>query len=345
MNRSGFYSTDELQQSLDRFPRVQLANLPTPLEKCRRLSKYLSKNTNEPIIYIKRDDLTESSMSSGNKLRHMEFRLGDDFAKNCDTYLYADYSNSGRAAAIGCAKAGMSYIQVVSSERLPNVRSNLLLSSILGAKLRYVNPGTNPREETYEETNRIEQGLIETGHKSYRIQAMPWYHQSAVISYLQAAIELDSQLKDLRIMNPHIFLVTGHSHVGLQLASKLLGLRWEITSIAVGQSFESPALPFENWSKQVSNLIGLPAELNLAEMTVNFDYVEPGYHHPSNKSLNAVKVMGNVEGVFLDPMYTGKAMATLIDYVISDSVKPNQSLVFLHTGGHPMLFDVESIGP
>ena len=345
MNRSGFYSTDELQQSLDRFPRVQLANLPTPLEKCHRLSKYLSKNTNEPTIYIKRDDLTESSMGGGNKLRHMEFRLGDALAKNCDIYLYTDYSNSGRVAAIGCAKAGMPYVQVVSSERLPNVRSNLLLSSILGAKLHYVNSGTNPKEEAFKETNIIEQELIETGHKPYRIQAMPWYHQSAVISYLQAAIELDSQFKDLGIMNPHIFLVTGHSHVGLQLASKLLGLRWEITGIAVGQSFESPALPFENWSDQVSNLIGLPVALKLTEMTVNFDYVEPGYHHPSNKSLNAVRVMGNAEGIFLDPMYTGKAMAALIDYAISDSVKPDQTLVFLHTGGHPMLFDIESIGP
>ena len=173
-------------------------------------------------------------------------------------------------------------------------------------------------------------------HIEYR--PMPWFHHSGVISYLLAALELEAQFQERNIGRADIFMVAGHRQTGLQLAAKLLGLGWRVTGVAQAFEHERPR-SVADWSRQVVDLLGLPVDLASDDIKVVYDYAAPGFHKPSEASRKAVELVGRTEGVALDPMYTGKAMAALIDYVSSGSVDPDTAIVFIHTGGLPMLFD------
>ncbi len=330
-------SSEQLRQVVEQLPRVKLAHLPTPLQECPRLTKELSPAETGPTFYIKRDDMTGLGMG-GNKFRHLEFRLGDALSRGCDTYVYMDDANAGRATAAACARVGMRFIQVVPSDRPRNVQTNLFLSRIFGAELHYVEPGDDPRTKAHEKAAILERELRKTGRRPYRIQAMPWFNQSAVISYLLAALELEAQFQDRGIGKAHIFIVAGHSQAGLQLAAKLLGLDWAVTGVAVGQAFETEQ-PMADWSREVAELLVLPTYLDSDDISVVFDFAAPGFHRPSEASRKAVELAGRTEGVALDPMYTGKAMAAMIDCVRSGTVEPDTAVAFIHTGGLPMLFD------
>ena len=333
--------SEQLKQAVERFPRVSLAHLPTPLDECPRLAKELTPGEAGPALYIKRDDMTGLGMG-GNKARHLEFHLGDALSKGCDTFIYVDDANAGRLTAAACARVGMKFIQVVPADRPPALQTNLFLSRVFGAELHYVEPSDDSWTKAYEKADAIEQELRRKGRRPYRIQTMPWFHHSGVISYLLAALELETQFQERDIGKADIFVVAGHSQTGLQLAARLLGLEWKVTGVAQAFEHERPR-SVGDWSRQIVELLGLPVGLSPDDINVVYDYAAPGFHKPSKASRDAVELVGRMEGVALDPLYTGKAMAALIDYVRSGAAEPDTAVVFIHTGGVPMLFDSQDV--
>ena len=332
-----YMSVDELLDVVERLPRARLAHLPTPLESCPRLARELSPSGGGPAVYVKREDLTGPGLG-GNKMRHLEFRIGDALAQGCDTFIYVDDANAARSTAAACAKAGMRYIQVVPSQEPSAPTANLALSRILGAEIHYAPVTGRLRTEAHEMAATIEDRLRGEGRKPYRLQAMPWFDLSGVVSYLLAGVELKRQLEQEGIEEAHFFMVTGHSHAGLQLAAKILGLSWAVTGVGVAQVFE-PEYPMSEWSRQVAEMLELPTSLTPDEVLTDYGHSAPGYHLPSTESVAAVEIAGRTEGLILDPAYTGKAMAALIDHMRSGALDPDSTVIFIHTGGIPMLFD------
>ncbi len=330
-------TADEVRAAIAALPRTRLAHLPTPLEKCPGLAAALAPDGRGPAVYVKRDDLTGLGVG-GNKIRHFEFRVGDALAAGCDTMIYVDDANAGRAAAAACARAGLRYVQIVPVGDPPPSESNLMLSRIMGAELHFV-PVSGPRRpEAHELAAELESALRRQGSRPYRLQALPMFDLSGVVAYMLATLELAEQLAHAGIEPAHIFTVTGHGHAGLHYAAKLLGLPWTVTGVGIDQVFE-PDVPIAGWAARVAGLLALPECLANEDIEVDSRYAAPGYHQPSEASLEAVKLAARTEGLLLDPAYTGKAMAALIDHVRSGAADPGTPVVFIHTGGLPMLFD------
>ncbi len=337
MTPDPYVSADQLRSAIDALPRTRLAHLPTPLEECRGLAGALALDGRGPAVYVKRDDLTGLGIG-GNKVRHFEFRIGEALAKGCDTLIYVDDANAGRAAAAASAKAGLRYVQVVPVGTPAPSAANLTLSRVLGAELHYV-PVSGPRRvEAHEFAADVEDRLRREGRRPYRVQAWPMFDLSGVVSYMLAALELAGQLTQAGVDSARLFTVTGHGHAGLYYAAKLLGLSWSVTGVGVGQVFE-PDRPLVEWAARASELLALPACLSDEEIEIDLRHAERGYHLPSGESIEAVKLVARTEGILLDPAYTGKAMAALIDHVRSGGGGSGTAVVFVHTGGLPMLFD------
>ena len=328
---------DQLRSAIDALPRTRLAHLPTPLDECPRLARALVPDGRAPAVYVKRDDLTGLG-TGGNKVRHFEFRIGDALASGCDTLIYVDDANAGRAAAAASARAGLRYVQVVPVGTPPPSNANLMLSRISGADLHFV-PVSGPRRiEAHQFAAEIEANLRREGRRPYRMQALPMFDLSGVVSYMLAALEMADQFSEAGIGRANLFTVTGHGHAGLHYAAKLLNLPWSVRGVGVDQAFE-PDRPLAEWAARVAELLSLPARLTDEEIVIDSHYAAPGYHQPSNESIEAVKLAARTEGLILDPAYTGKAMAALIDHVRSGAAAPGTAIVFVHTGGLPMLFD------
>ncbi len=335
MSQQAYITPEELRSALASLPRVSLAQLPTPLEECPRLSGALSPSGTGPRIFIKRDDLTGQALG-GNKVRHLEFRVGDALARGCDTYIYADKANAARATAAACAKVGMRCLLIVPGHRDTPLQGNLLLAHMLGAELVFLD---NPdRQNAQEEVRALEERLRQDGRKPYPVQQLPAFHLSGVASYLEVTLELEQQLREQGIDRAHFYLVNGHSHVGLQLGAKLLGLPWRVTGVAVGQNFERD-LPLADWSRRAADHLGLSTSLATEEIDTTFDYEGPGYGVVTEACVAAIKLAASTESIILDPAYTGKAMAALIDHIRQGKIAPDETVVFIHTGGIPILFE------
>ena len=335
MSQQSHISSQDVRSALEKLPRVPLANLPTPLEECPRLSEALSPGGKGPRIFIKRDDLTGQALG-GNKVRHLETRLGDALARGCDTFIYADKSNAARATAAACAKLGMRCVLLVASHRDIPLQGNLLMARVLGAELVFLE-STDPMK-ALAEVPVVEKRLREEGRKPYALQQLPWFDISGVASYLQAALELDQQLRDRGIDRSHFYLVAGHSQIGLQLYGKLLGLHWKATGVLIGQPNEADRA-WADWCRTAVDHMGFPTSLSLDEIDIAFACGPEEYAVPTEAGAEAIKLTARTESVILDPTYTGKAMSVLIDHVRRGKVDPDEALVFVHTGGIPVLFE------
>ena len=326
---------EQIQKALAAQPRVSIAHLPTPLEECPQLARALSGGEGGPRIFIKRDDLTGQAMG-GNKVRHMEFRIGDALAHGADTFIYADANNAARATAAACAKFGLRCVLLVRGQRPDQFQGNMLLASVLGADLEFLD--TEDRDEAAVRVAKVRERLEGEGRKPYALQELPMYHMSAIYGYLNAALELRAQLEEKGVHRAHFYMVNGHSQVGLHMGAKLMGLDWSFTGVAVGQHFEVDR-PLADWSKTAAGHLGFDQSLDPGEIETTFDYVGPHHGVVTPEGVEAIRMTAATESVILDPAYTGKAMAALIADVRRGRFSQDDVLVFVHTGGIPMLFE------
>ena len=323
--------------NLARFPRVRLAHLPTPLERLDNLTRELCG----PEIWIKRDDCTGLS-TGGNKTRKLEFLMAEARDQHADIVMTqgATQSNHARQTAAAAAKLGMA-CHILLEDRTGRVdtdytnNGNVLLDVLHGATIerRAANPDMNGELEKVADAAR---------RKGRKVYAIPGGGSNATgaLGYVDAAMELVTQANGLGLRIDHLVTATGSAGTHAGLVAGLVGIRSGIPTLGIGVR-----APKEKQEDNVFKLacataekLGSPGIVKREHVVANCDYVGKGYGFPAPSTLEAISMAARLEGLLLDPVYSGKAMAGLIDLVRKRFFKQGEVIVFLHTGGAAGLF-------
>ena len=326
-------SRDELRSKIDSLPRVPIASIPTPLQEAEGLSRELGAR-----ILIKRDDMTGLALG-GNKVRHMDFCMADALSKGADVSVNVNAWMSNNSRIIGAAsrRVGMDYICVAPGSAHRPIQGNLLIQKLLGAELHLLE--TSDTEEVAGFVEDLEGKLRSEGRTPYNHLREHMSRSSAVISYMEATLEIADQLEALGIDGPvNIYIASGGAQSGLQLAAQALGLPWRVRGILVGTPQES-FVDVVTWSNNALEHLGLAERVKWGDIEQIGDYVGPGYAKVSPEGADAIRMVAGLEGVILDPVYTGKVMAALMDHARSGELGPEDTALFVHTGGIPELFN------
>ncbi len=317
---------------LDQFPRVRLGNLPTPLEHAPRLTAALGG----PDIWIKRDDLTGLALG-GNKTRKLEFVLAEALTQGADVVLTTGgpQSNHARQTAAACARLGLRCVLVLRGDPTVARQGNLLLDDLLGAEVRILNIA---REERAAAMASIADELRLQGHRPYVIPLGASTGLGA-LGYVAAAQELAAQIRQAGLDVDAVILCSssGGTHAGLLVGRSLCGESWPVWGISNDDARAGLTKAVARVAAEATSLLGM-ASLPDGEIIVYDEYIGPGYGIMTDACREAMGLVAQTEGVLLDPVYTGKAMAGLIGLVRQGVLKRGQTVVFVHTGGVPALF-------
>ena len=327
---------------LSRFPRIRLGHLPTPLEPMDNLSSELGG----PRIWIKRDDCTGLS-SGGNKTRKLEFLMADAKAKGADIVITqgATQSNHARQTAAASAFLGLG-CEILLEDRTGseapayNVNGNVLLDQLHGAPVRKLKGGTNMALAMEERADE----LRSKGLNPYIIPG-GGSNEIGALGYVNCAFELMSQAYEMGLVIDHIVHATGSSGTQAGLAVGLAGLTSGIPLLGIGVRApkEKQEQMVFDLAKRTAEFIGSGITVARDQVVANCDYVGQGYGLPTSAMVNAVKLVAQTEGILLDPVYSGKGMAGLIDLVEQGQFNGCENIVFIHTGGSAALFGYPDI--
>lgn len=326
-------SRAQLRELIARQPRVEFATWPTPLEPLPNLSKYLQG----PRIYLKREDLTGLGLG-GNKTRVLEFRMADALAQDCDCVVAGldVQSNSARQLTAAANRLGLQVYLVLQGTQPTAIQGNLLVNSILGAHVEFLSDPTDAalRDSLKEVTG----SLRARNRRPYVMNTHPGFELASALASAMCAIECREQLETLDGTIDYIFASSrGKGQSGLVLASTALQDGVRVVGIAAGRGSQAPERTARIVSR-VAETLGLRLHCSEEEIVNEEDYAGEGYGIPSGPAMEAILLMARTEGVLLDPVYTGKALAGLIDHVRSGRVPKEATVVFVHTGGTPALF-------
>ncbi|WP_231446792.1 D-cysteine desulfhydrase [Brevibacterium zhoupengii] len=322
---------------LSQFPRRRYTEGPTPVEFLPRLSSHLGG----PRIYVKRDDLLGLA-SGGNKTRKLEFLIADALAKGSDTIITtgAVQSNHCRLTLAAAVKEGLR-CRLVLEERVegsydPDASGNNLLFKLLGADQITVVPGGTDLDESM---SSVAENVRKDGGTPY---VVPGGGSNALgaLGYVSCAQEIMQQSFDSGLTFDHILCSSGSggTHAGLVAGCAENGSTTQITGISVRAEKHAQEAKILGLANAVSILGGGGGDIPATEVTVRDDYVGPGYSLPTPEMTAAIQLFARTEGILLDPVYTGKTAAGLIDLVQSGKFEPEQNLLFIHTGGSPALY-------
>jgi L-cysteate sulfo-lyase len=322
---------------LARFPRVKLAHLPTPLEPMERLSKHLGG----PRLWIKRDDCTGLS-SGGNKTRKLEFLMGEALAMGCDTVITqgATQSNHARQTAAAAAKLGLECHILLEDRtgfdsREYTLNGNVLLDRLHGAQVSKRASGVDMNAEM----ESLAAGLRDKGKRPYVI---PGGGSNVVgaLGYANCALELVAQANEMRLVIDHVVHATGSTgtQAGFVAGLSVINAGIPTLGISVRAARDKQEEAVFALAAATAQRVGAAGAVKREQVVANSDYVGQGYGLPTEGMVEAVKMLAQQEGILLDPVYTGKAMAGLIDLVRKGHFEKDSDIVFLHTGGSVGLF-------
>lgn len=335
MQTQAMITRDDLRARIDALPRVQLAHLPTPLERCSRLAEALGA----PEIWIKRDDLTGLAFG-GNKTRQLEFVFADILAKGADTVVAGAYTQSNWCRQItGAArKLGLEVsLVLLHGEKGPALQGNLLLDRLMGADVTVVDLDTMERLTPVLEAKRDE--LRRAGRKPYLVA--PFALDELVlgaIGYVNAALELDAQLEAAGLDPDWLYLCGANmTPAGMALGLRALGRRTRVVNVAPIAWSEPRAVDIARIASATARRLGLNLRIAPEDIQSHDDYIGERYGVVTAAGREAMQLVARTEGIILDPVYSSKAMAGLIDHVRTGRIGQGP-VVFLHTGGTPALF-------
>lgn len=327
--------------AFDQIPRLILAHLPTPLEHARRLSAELGIE-----LMIKRDDCTGLA-GGGNKARKLEYLLADAKQLGADTLVTIGglQSNHARQTAAAAARFGFGCELVLQDVAgTPDndyaTNGNMLLNRVLGAGIHQV-PLTGDCQQ-YAAT--LLATLQQQGKQPYLIP-VGGSNATGSLGYVRCALELAEQLRQLGKLPQQIILATGSAgtQAGLLAGLMLAGLDIPVLGITVSRPAAQQQQLVLQLLQQVLPLLGLDPALAQGKVHANGDYYGAGYGITTAATLSAMQQTARAEGILLDPVYTGKAMAGLIDLCQRGIIAQGSSLLFLHTGGSQALPAYESV--
>lgn len=318
---------------IENLPRLPLAILPTPLDDAPRLSEQLGVR-----VLIKRDDLTGFALG-GNKVRKLEFLVADALAQNADVLVTGGgpQSNHARVTAAAARKAGLDVTLIFFGEPPAEVNGNLLLDDLLGAEIVYTH--TDDRSQTEPTMERVAQELRKQGHKPYLIPrggSTPL----GCVSYILAVQELLEQLEARRIKADAMFVATGScgTHAGILAGLDFCGAAIPLYGITVSRSADESGARIKALLKETAEFLGRPPVPAEREIILKDAYLGAGYGIITPEAREAINQVARLEGIFLDPVYTGKAMAGMMDLARRGEIARDSTIVFWHTGGAPGLF-------
>ncbi|MDY0881359.1 D-cysteine desulfhydrase [Dongia soli] len=321
---------------LDQFPRFPLAHLPTPLEPLTRLQAALGG----PRLYIKRDDCTGLA-TGGNKTRKLEFLIGDALAQKATTVISEGgiQSNHVRQTAAAAAKAGLK-CHLVLERNVPIDRpvytagGNLLLDRLLGATIHYCDPG----ETRATRSVKVMEEVRRAGEAPYYI---PTGGSNAIGArgYAASMVELEQQAGSQGLRIDHIVVASGSggTQAGLILGKAVTQSKATIIGIDVDHDPEPLMAAVRKIVQEGAAELGL-GKIADEDFQLIPGYAAPGYGMPNAGMIEAVELLARLEGILLDPVYAGKAMAGLIDMVRRGRFGSEETVAFIHTGGTPALF-------
>jgi D-cysteine desulfhydrase family pyridoxal phosphate-dependent enzyme len=328
------YSTTEEEMKreiMNQIHRLHFAHLPTPIEELPRLSDHLAG----PRILVKRDDQTGLAFG-GNKTRKLEFLVAEAQEQGAKTLISAGaiQSNHCRQTAAAAARYGFECTLVLTGD-LPNEPSaNLLLDTLFGAKIIAV-PDRKDRDRILQETF---DNAVAEGKKPYLV---PYGGSSSTgaLGYAFAMEELMKQLKDFRSLDYIIFgTSSGGTHAGLVLGQRMFGFNGKVLGISIDESEKWLKKNVSALASSASERLGERIEFTQADVLANADYCEAGYGVLTDAEREAVNLFAKYEGLLLDPVYTGRAAAGMIDLIRVGFFKTDETVLFWHTGGQPALF-------
>jgi D-cysteine desulfhydrase family pyridoxal phosphate-dependent enzyme len=321
----------------EQFPRSRLAFLPTPLEPLARLSRHLGG----PEIWIKRDDQTGLA-TGGNKTRKLEFLLADALDKNADTLITTGgpQSNHARQTAAAAARAGLRAILALTGQAPAQINGNLLLDELLGAEVRWL--GDVSWGDLPARVEEIAAGERQAGYQPYVI---PLGGSSPVgaLGYVMAMQELMEQCAAQHVEFDRIVIASSSAGTqsGLLVGAELFGFKGQITGISIGEPAEELHKRLRKLIPGLVSLLRVSAKVPSARIQVTDRYLGAGYAVVGDAEREAVRMMASLEAVLVGPVYTGRALAGMLDMIRRGEIAPAERVLFWHTGDTAALFAYE----
>jgi D-cysteine desulfhydrase family pyridoxal phosphate-dependent enzyme len=315
---------------MNAIPRLRFAHLPTPIEPLPRLTTALKG----PRLWVKRDDQTGLAFG-GNKTRKLEFLVAEAQAHGAHTLITAGavQSNHCRQTAAVAARFGFHCILVLSGDKPAALSGNLLLDHLFGAQIIW----TVPEQRQYVLQEIFEQAW-QTGQRPYKIP-VGGSNATGAAGYAYAIQELMQQCTPTDLPDWIVFSTSsGGTQAGMVTGARLFSFPGKI----LGITNDEPALELSahvaSLASQTCDLLGEPHHFQPQDIFVNDSFLGAGYGVLGEQELEAIHLFATMEGLLLDPVYTGRAAAGLIELCRSGFFKPDEKVLFWHTGGAPALF-------
>ncbi len=322
----------QIQEQLAQFPRVQLANLPTPLEPLPRLTDALEG----PQIFVKRDDLTGLAFG-GNKTRQLEFVMAHALQAKPEVLVTGAniQSNWSRQATAAAVKMGIPIVLVLRNSDMQEIQGNVLLDLWMGAEVHFVNEPDMTRMQQHIDDMVAE--LRAQGKRAFKLDS--WSPLTA-IAYVNMMCELQAQCDAQNISPTRLWLAAaGPTQAGIVLGARLLDWNLRVTGVAPLRWTNAPMQDITaDVANQAAEMLGADVRIAPSEIEDLDNYIGAGYAIPLREGLEAMRLAARTDALLLDPVYTSKAMAGLIDHVKRGELTRDDTVIFLHTGGSPANF-------
>jgi D-cysteine desulfhydrase family pyridoxal phosphate-dependent enzyme len=329
--------------NLDIQPRIPLARTPTPLHEAERLRAALGGPDVCPRILLKRDDLTDLALG-GNKARKLEYLFGDARRQGATAVVTTGgpQSNHARMTAAAARLLGMEVTLVLGAGvDTPADQGNLLLDRLLGADVRFAREGDGMTADEAEiaAIGEAMRDLEAKGRRPYLVE-LGGSCRIGVLGYVAATRELAGQLRETQEKPTRLYHASGSrgTQAGLELGARIFDATYRVHGIAVSGGEGKKRAKATEIANDAAQLIGVDIRIDADELITHQEYFGEGYAIPTPLCVAAIEMLARTEGVIVDPVYTGKAMAGMIDHIRSREIDPSETIVFLHTGGSPGLF-------
>jgi len=329
----------QLLPQLASHPRVDLGPVHTNLQPAIRLGDKLGIE-----LYIKRDDTQPLGMG-GNKVRQLEFYLGPAQQDKADTVLItgAVQSNFVRLCAAACRKLGWHPV-VQLENRVPNTDSlykhsgNVLLNQLYGAEIHYATETDEDKADA--ELDKLASILAAQGRRPYTIHLGVEHPPLGALGYALAAAETKLQLDALDVCADHVVIPSGSGLTHSGFVAGTHALKWDVAvqGICVRRDQTQQQLRIQNRLTEVADILKLDTAVPTEQVHVYDSVLQPGYGQTNPQVDEAIQSTAQLEGILLDPVYSGRCMAGLIDLVQCGVIARGERVVFIHTGGLPALF-------
>ncbi len=328
--------------------RVNTGFLPTPLHKLKRLSQSIGKAE----LFIKRDDLTGLA-AGGNKLRKLDYIMHDALKQGCNTVLTFGgvQTNHGRLTAAAAAKFGLKSIIMVYGIPPLEISGNLLLDRILGSEVVFMDT-TELRQEiagkSYGEVVKAYQDFREScvhsivnsevyaGDKIYEVP-IGGHSIIGTYGYIAAVKEIMEQLTEMNECLDYLVVSNGSggTFAGLWLGAKIFQAPFEVIGINVSSKSENETQHLVEHINEVAAHLGVEIRADIDDLCLYNDYIGEGYNVPDSETRKAIYKLAQLEGILVDPCYTGKGLRGFIDLVETEIIPNSKKAMFVHTGGTP----------